>query len=184
MDIVQAWNARAWMKVLGLVREYRRHEPHGRWDDGVDCLASGLEILNPVFLAEGADRVRRALEDPEVLDRVNAEFRFYGRILGPATGEATDGIWHLTGSVAPDLSGWLASKGIKHTLRREGTARVYDLSRDSLKKKILRTLRSEQAQDGSWSTSVGSGEKFSVREFLHGVHPGSDRFQASLRRES
>ena len=184
MDIVQAWNARAWMKVLGLVREYRRHEPHGRWDDGVDCLASGLEILRPVFLADGADRVRQALSDPGLLERVNAEFRFYGRILGPATGEATDGIWHLTGSVAPDLSGWLASKGIKHTLRREGTARVYDLSRDSLKKKILRTLRSEQAQDGSWSTSVGSGEKFSVREFLHGVHPGPDRFQASLRRES
>ncbi len=185
MDIVQAWNARAWMKSLGLVREYRRHEPHGRSDDGVDCLASGLEILRPVFLADGADRVRQALEDPGLLERVNAEFSFYGRILGPAAGVGiVDGFWQLSGPTAPDLSGWLASRGIRHTLRREGAAKVYDLSRESLKKKILRPLHSEQAEDGSWTTRLGSGDKFSARDFLHAVHPGPERVHANLRRES
>jgi hypothetical protein len=184
MDIVHAWNARAWMKVLGLVREYRRHEPHGRSDDGVDCLASGLEILRPVFLADGANRVRQALEDPGLLEQVNAEFSFYGRILGPAGNGPVDGIWQLSAPTAPDLSGWLASRGIKHTMRREGAAKVYDLPVESLKKKILRTLRTEQAEDGSWTTRLRSGDKFSVRDFLHAVHPGPDRVHANLHRES
>lgn len=184
MDVVHAWHARAWMRALGLVREYRRHEGHGRSEDGDDCIASGLEILRPVFLADGARRALSALEDPELLAKVNAEFAFYGRILGPVADAAVDGIWRLRGPAVPDLSGWLASRGIKHTMRRDGGAKVYEVAKESLRKKIARSLRCEQAEDGSWATRLEACEKFSARDFLHAVHSGPDRNRAAFRRES
>jgi hypothetical protein len=185
MDIIHAWHARAWMKTMDLVREYRRHEPHGRSEEGEDCLASGLEILRPVFLAEGAARVRQVLEDPELLAKVNAEFAIYGRILGPVAPSALDGIWHLHGAMAPDISGWLASRGMKHTMRKDGIAKVYDMAKESLKKKIVRSLRCEQLEDGSWATRLETLDKFSAKDFLHSVlATGPDRNRATFHRES
>jgi hypothetical protein len=185
MDIVHAWHARAWMQALDLVHEYRRHDPHGRSEEGDDCLATGLEILRPVFLAEGAQHVRLALADPELLAKVNAQFAVYGKILGPVAPNVVDGIWHLDGATVPDISGWLASRGIKHTMRKDGTAKVYEMAKESLKKKIVRSLRCEQTADGSWSTRLETLDKFSAKDFLQSVlTAGPDRNRATFRREA
>ncbi len=182
MDLIQAWHARAWMKTLGVVREYRRHDPFGRSEESEDCLAAGLEILNPVFWKDAAEKVREALSDEQILSQVNALFAPYGKVLGPASANAAQAIWSMTTPTAPDLSGWLASRGLKHTLRREGAIRVYDLPKESLKKKLAVVLRCEEGDDGIWQTHLESAEKFSVRDFLKGAMPGTERVYAVLRR--
>lgn len=184
MDLVHAWHARAWMKVLGVVREYRRHEPHGRQLESDDCLAAGLEVLNPVFWKEAAGKIRQALVDGRILSQVNDLFAPYGKVLGPAAEAGTAATWILSSPSPPDLSGWLASRGLKHTMRREGAAKVYDLPKDSLKKKIVDLLRSEQGSDGAWMTKIVTGEKFSARDFLKVAIPGPERAYTAMRREA
>lgn len=180
MDLVHAWHARAWMKALDVVRGYRRHEPHGRAEESDDCLAAGLETLRPVFRREDAERVRSALGDEAVLEKVNALFAPYGKVLGSAEGIGAEAVWSLSSPAAPDLSGWLASKGLKHTMRREGDTRVYELPKDSLKKKIAAGLRSAPTPEGSWKTEIVTAEKFSPREFLKAAVPGPERTYAAL----
>ncbi len=182
MDLVHAWHARAWMKALGLEKAYRRHEKHGREPEGDDCLAAGREVLRPVFSGEAAATVRAALEDGQILSKLDGLFAPYGKVLGPAREPPGEVAWSCTSREAPDLAGWLASKGLKHTLRREGNARVYDLPKESIKKKIAMRLRSEEAVGGGWKTEIVAGEKFSVRDFLRGAFPGPERTYAALRR--
>jgi hypothetical protein len=166
MELVHAWHARAWMKSLDVVREYRRHDPHGRAAEGEECVASGLETLRPVFLPEGAARVRSALDDPEVLSRVQAEFAPYGKILGTVPVQETTSRWTILSPEALDFSAWLQEKGIKHTLRKDGNAKLYDVAKESLKKKLLRTARLVQESDDAWRLEIEAMEKFSVRELL------------------
>ncbi len=184
MDAIHAWHARVWMKALGIVREYRRHMPHGSADDGPDCLAAGLETLNPVFWFDAAERVREALQDESILARVNEWFAPYGEVVGPARQDAASGEWELRWCAAPDLSGWLASRGLKHTMRRDGGARVFDLPKESLKKKIVLSLRCQELSNGSWLVRFATGEKFSAKDFLRGVCPGPEWVYARLRRVS
>ncbi|MEN9309475.1 MAG: hypothetical protein RL173_3407 [Fibrobacterota bacterium] len=184
MDLIHAWHARAWMKVLGVVREYRRHEPHGRQEESEDCIAAGRETLNPVFWADAADKVRMALADEQILSQVNELFAPYGKVLGAAEVLPADGVWSLVSSQPPDLSGWLGSRGLKHTMRRDGVAKIYDLPKESIKKKLAKSIRSEEGVDGIWRTRLESGEKFSPRDFLKGAVPGDLRAYAVLRRES
>lgn len=184
MDVIHAWHARAWMKALDVVREYRRHQPHGRADDGPDCLAAGQETLNPVFWFAAAERVREALQDESVVARVNELFAPYGKVVGLARPDATTGEWELRWSAAPDLSGWLASRGLKHTMRRDADARVFDLPKESLKKKIVSSLRCQELSDGSWLVRMETGDKFSAKDFLRGACPGSEWVYAKLRRMS
>jgi hypothetical protein len=184
MDMVHAWHARAWMKVLDVAREYRKHQPHGRADDGPDCLASGLETLNPVFWFETAERVREALRDGSVLERVNELFAPYGKVVGEVPTEAPSGEWELRWTRAPDLSGWLASRGLKHTMRRDGDVRVLDLPKESLKKKIVSSMWCQELSDGAWLVRFGTGDKFSAKEFLRGTCPGPEWVYAKLRRVS
>ena len=166
MELVHAWHARAWMRSLDVVREYRRHDPHGRSADGDECMASGLETLRPAFLPDGASKVRAALEDPEILARVNAQFAPYGKILGAAPVDAVSSRWTVLSPEAPDLSAWLQEKGIKHTMRKDGLAKLYDAAKESLKKKLLRTARLVQESDDAWRLEIDAMEKFSVRELL------------------
>jgi len=167
-----------------VVRGYRRHEPHGRAEESDDCLAAGFETLNPVFRKEAANLVKDALGDEQILSQVNALFAPYGRVVGLADPPAIDATWSLSSPVAPDLSGWLASKGLKHTMRREGESRVYDLPKDSIKKKIAVRLRSQPTSDGTWVTEIVTAEKFSARDFLKTAVPGPERTYAEMRRDS
>jgi radical SAM superfamily enzyme YgiQ (UPF0313 family) len=182
MEAVHARHARAWMKVLDIDREYRRHEAHGRSEEGDDCIATGLEVLRPVFRGAAADRVVQALGDPSVLERVNALFAPHGKVLGPGALPAESG-WIVEIPEPPDLAGWLGEEGIKHTLRRDGAARVFEISRDSLRKKVVSAIRLE-GEEGSWRVRLETGPKFGLAGFLRRALPGRLRNLASVRREA
>jgi hypothetical protein len=54
-------------------------------------------------------------------------------------------------------------------LRKEGRRRVYELSKDSLKKRLLKTLSAEEAegpQGREWRVRAETGAKFSPEAFL------------------
>lgn len=174
MDLVHTRHARAWMKLLDDPKGYRRHLPHGRSTDSDDCLASGLETLRPVFLAATAQRVREVLASSERLEELNAWFAPYGRILGAARPPQPSAAWTFETDSDIDVSGWLAASGLKHTMRRQGTTRIYELAKESLRKKILVSLFVETHDWGS-RLLVQAGEKFAVGAFLR------DAFDPALR---
>lgn len=181
MDLVHAWHARAWMKELGVVREYRRHEKHGRADDGDDCLATGREVLSPVLWAEGAAKVREALTDPDSLARINALFSPYGTVKGPAAAETDDRNWEIVSPEHPDLPAWLSGLGLKHTMRREGARWNFEMAKESVRKKLVAQATLVELADGSWSIRLRTGEKFSLRDFLRTVL-GDSRGKATVTR--
>jgi hypothetical protein len=174
MDLIQTRHARAWMKLLNDAKGYRRHHPHGRSEDSDDCLASGLETLRPVFLAPMAERVREVLASSERLEELNQLFAPYGRIIGLAQPAPATASWTFETDSDIDISGWLAACGLKHTFRRQGTTRIYELAKESLKKKILVSLCVETHDTGS-RIVMQAGEKFAVGAFLR------DAFDPSVR---
>jgi len=181
MGLIHARHASAWMRLLDDPKGYRRHHPHGRASDSDDCLASGLETLRPVFLAATAERVRKVLAAPDRLEELNRLFAPWGRIVGLA-GSPSSGGWIFETDSVIDVSAWLASAGLKHTMRRQGDARVYELAKESLKKKILVSLSVESHEGGS-RISLAAGEKFALGPFLRDAFPPEMRGRVRAHRQ-
>ena len=185
LDLIHSRLARALMRAFPeLTPLYRRCDPNGRAEDGDDCLATGLETLHPVLLPAGIEMLRQILSSPERLAAVNAEFSGYGKILAEGELPAETAGWQIRTPFRPDPGHYLTHFGLKHTLRRDGEARVFELPKDSLKKKLLRTLRLEET-DGNWLITLEAGAKFSLRDFLREACAGedlSDRFRVEATR--
>jgi len=176
-DLVEAWHARAWMKAFPeLVGPYRRHETH----DEEHFLATGRRILTPVFLAEGARRLAELLADPEALEAVQGHFAPYGRVLGAPAVAPTR---FVVASEAPvDPVPWLSAKGLKHTFRRDGDGKRWELAKEAAKKRIAREV-SAQPDGERWRLVVTLDEKFDAREFLRAVVPPERRHAIAARWE-
>jgi hypothetical protein len=118
--------------------------------------------------------VREVLASPDRLEELNRLFAPHGRIIGLSQPPAATVSWTFETDSDIDISGWLASNGLKHTFRRQGTTRIYELAKESLKKKILVSLHVETNDTGS-RLVVQAGEKFAVGAFLR------DAFDPSVR---
>lgn len=168
-DLVEAWHARAWMQAFPeLTRGYRRHE-----SDPEDAfLSTGRRILTSVWLPEAAERVREILADDTLRSALDPFFAPYGTIQGAQGEPPRRFVMRSTASLDP--SKWLVERGLKHTFRREGTARRWEFPKETLKKRILKDLVREE-QDGTMVLRVETDEKFDVREFLRAVVPDKER---------
>ena len=70
---------------------------------------------------------------------------------------------------APDFDAYCKAKGLKFTLKKVDGVRVYELSKDSLKKRLLKSLTAEECEgpEGkTWKVRAAAGGKFSAEEFL------------------
>lgn len=185
MDLIHSRLARAFMMAFPeLTPVYRRFDPHGRKEDSDACLATGLETLTPVFLREGTERVRQILSNPEELAKVNAEFALYGEIL-PDTVVSTEGSrWLLRTPYRPQPGKYLAARGLKHILKRVDGRQVFEMPKDSLKKKLILSLTQSET-DGLFVLELDAGPKFELREFLKEAAAGeslSDPFLLEVER--
>lgn len=185
MDVVHARLARAFMVSFPeLTPFYRRTEPHGRAQDSDACMATGLEMLHPVFLPDGIDRVRQILSNPTELARVQAEFAPYGEIVSLEPVATESSRWSLRTPYRPQVGKYLASRGLKHILRREGDRQVFEMPKDSLKKRLVLAL-SQREEDGVFVIELEAGPKFELREFLKEAAAGesiSDQFLLRVER--
>ena len=174
MDLIHSQLARAFMMAFPeLTPLYRRFEAHGRAEDADECMATGLETLRPIFLPEGARRVRQILSNPEELAQVQSYFGRYGRVVaeGEATSESSS--WEFRLPFRPELGKYLSTFGLKHILRRDGAAQVFEMPKESLKKKLVLSLRCEEIE-GRWIVCLDGGPKFNLKEFLKQSCMGSE----------
>ena len=69
----------------------------------------------------------------------------------------------------PDFDAYCKAKGLKFTLKKVDGVRVYELSKDSLKKRLLKSLTAEECEgpEGkTWKVRAEAAGKFSAEEFL------------------
>jgi hypothetical protein len=140
------------------------------------CPVAGDEGLTLEWLPEGLARLRARLADPDFLAEANAFFAEWGELKGeiPAAlepagfrageeGRAWDFVF--ASPFAPDFDRYCKAKGLRHTLRKEGGRRICELSKDSLKKRIVNGMEAEEA-GGRWIVRVRGAAKFAPLEFL------------------
>jgi hypothetical protein len=185
MDVIHSRLARAFMVAFPELTPFYRHcEPHGRAEDGDACMAIGLEMLNPVFLPDGAFRVRQILSNPEELSRVQAEFGVYGQILSNAPLPTETSRWTLRTPFRSEVGKYLNSRGLKHILKRVDGVQTFEMPKDSLKKRLVLSMTQREAA-GEWIVELQAGAKFELREFLREAAAGesiSDAFLVKIER--
>jgi len=176
-DLVEAWHARAWMQAFPeLVVGYRRHES----DPEEHLLSAGRRVLVPVWLPEAAERVRQILSDPSSIEALRSFFAPYGRVLG-VPGEPSRR-FSLRGDALLDPTKWLSERGLKHTFRKDGSARRWEFPKEALKKRIVKDIVRRE-EDGIAILSVEADEKFEVREFTRAVVSHEERHKVEARWE-
>lgn len=143
------------------------------WAPGAkeNCLVAGDDGIVLEFLPHGIDRLRDRLADPDFLADVNAAFAEWGMLLGEVSpdlaprDEAREWAWEFRSPYAPDFDRYCKAKGLRHTLRKDGNRRICELSKDSLKKRLLVSLDAAE-EGGTWIVRARAGAKFSPSEFL------------------
>jgi radical SAM superfamily enzyme YgiQ (UPF0313 family) len=137
------------------------------------CWVAGDDGLVLDWLPEGLERLRRRLADADFLADVNAAFAEWGMLLGEIPeslkpkDEAREWRYEFRSPFAPDMDRFGKAKGLRSTLKKSGNARAYELSKDSLKKRILKAVTAEPLGEGQgWLVRVETAVKFSPEEFL------------------
>jgi hypothetical protein len=136
------------------------------------CPVAGDDGIVLEWLPEGLALLRTRLADPGFLAEANSFFAEWGELRGeiPAglapVDEARAWDYAFDSPYAPDFDRYCRSKGLRHTLRKDGTRRVCELSKDSLKKRIVAGLEAEEAEPGRWLVRVRGLAKFAPDEFL------------------
>jgi hypothetical protein len=158
-----------------LVPHFWRYREAWAPDAKEACPVAGDDGLLLEWLPEGLVRLRERLADADFLADVNAAFAPWGELRGeiPAAlqpkAEARDWAYGFRSPFAPDFDRYCKAKGLRHTLRKEGTRRICELSKDSLKKRILVSLEAWEAEGPrgrEWIVRAQGAAKFSPAEFL------------------
>jgi radical SAM superfamily enzyme YgiQ (UPF0313 family) len=136
------------------------------------CPVAGDDGIVLEWLPEGLALLRTRLADPGFLAEANSFFAEWGELRGeiPAglapVDDARAWDYAFDSPYAPDFDRYCRSKGLRHTLRKDGARRVCELSKDSLKKRIVAGLEAEEAEPGRWLVRVRGLAKFAPDEFL------------------
>jgi radical SAM superfamily enzyme YgiQ (UPF0313 family) len=151
-----------------LVDGFRRHLA-GDWEQRLDdefCQVVGESDLAFSLLASSREDLERLLRHQASLKNINQKLAGWMLVqeIAPAIALCEKLELHLPkGIFSPE--DWLRAKGLKHTLTKQGERRVYQFSKDSLKKKVLTELWIELGQQEQIMTIVPA-EKFELRDFL------------------
>jgi hypothetical protein len=136
------------------------------------CPVAGDDGVVLEWLPEGIGLLRARLADPDFLAEVNAFFADWGELYGeiPAElapiDEAREWNYTFVSPFPPDFDRYCKAKGIRHTLRKENGRRICELSKDSLKKRIVKSMEAEE-NDGRWTVRIQGFAKFAPLEFQH-----------------
>jgi radical SAM superfamily enzyme YgiQ (UPF0313 family) len=139
------------------------------------CNVAGDDGVLLDWLPEGLALVRARLADADFLADVNAAFAEWGELLGeisPSLRPADEGRewkYRLVSPLRPDIDAFCKPRGLKFTLKKVDGVRVYEWSKDSLKKRLLKSLTSAEGESPKgpvWTVRLEGGAKFSPEEFL------------------
>jgi radical SAM superfamily enzyme YgiQ (UPF0313 family) len=158
-----------------LIPSFWRYRESWAPDAKENCVVSGDDGILLEWLPAGLGRLRERLADPDFLADVNAAFADWGELRGeiPMDLAPKDEVrlwsWEFRSPYAPDFDRYCQAKGLRHTLRKDGVRRICELSKDSLKKRLLTSWDAveESGPDGSrWIVRVRGAAKFNPAEFL------------------
>jgi len=162
-----SWIARALIQSLPSFAHGFRHIGHADWEDKIDdefCLVTGDIDFSFRVTPEAKLAWEALLESPKECEQLQTLLNPWCK-LQPTPKPTNAGRLELHGvpHFSPDT--WLRSKGLKFTLVRRGDRKYYDLSKDSLKKKILQEASIQETSSGQILHLV-PGEKFVLTDFL------------------
>jgi radical SAM superfamily enzyme YgiQ (UPF0313 family) len=148
------------------------------------CWVAGDDGLVLDWLPEGLALLRTRLADPDFLADANAALAEWGEVLGeiPATlkpkEDAREWSYAFRSPFFPDIDRYAKARGLRFTLKKADGARVYEWSKDSLKKRLLKTLAASECGGGEWLVRVTAGNKFSPEEFQREAfaHPAPEEW--------
>ncbi|HKP94355.1 MAG TPA: radical SAM protein [Fibrobacteria bacterium] len=181
-------------RVLGLPRKYpalvlasclmraeKALTPHfwryrESWAPGAKetCWVAGDDGLLLDWLPEGLGLLRARLADADFLADVNAGLADWGEVLGEIPlslkprEEAREWGYAFRSPFPPDIDAYCRARGLRFTLRKSGGLSVFEFSKDSLKKRLLKTLTAESGEGPrgtEWLVRVEAAAKFSAEEF-------------------
>ncbi|MDB5105522.1 MAG: hypothetical protein JWP91_3211 [Fibrobacteres bacterium] len=139
------------------------------------CWVAGDDGVLLDWLPEGLALLRERLADPDFLADVNGALAEWGELKGeiplslkPAE-EGREWAYQFRSPFRLDFDSYAKAKGLKFTLKKVDGVRVYELSKDSLKKRVLSTLTAVEG-DGpkgkEWVVSAQGAGKFVPEDFL------------------
>ncbi len=151
------------------------------------CWVAGEDGLQLDWLPEGLALLRNRLSDPDFLADVNAALAEWGELLGEIPSalkpkdEGREWNYLFRSPFFPDIDGYAKARGLRFTLKKADGKRVYEWSKDSLKKRLVKTLNAEECHgaDGKeWLVRVEAGSKFSPEEFQRDAfaHPAPEEW--------
>ena len=139
------------------------------------CWVAGDDGVMLDWLPEGLALLRERLADPDFLADVNGILADWGELRGEiptALRPADDGrewAYRIESPFRLDFDAYAKAKGLKFTLRKVDGACVYELSKDSLKKRLLKSLTAVEVEGPNgkeWTVDAECAAKFSADEFL------------------
>ncbi|MCM2322664.1 MAG: hypothetical protein NDJ90_05335 [Oligoflexia bacterium] len=160
--------ARALMLAVPELTPYYKGFAGAHWaDEDRPVWVTGRDALTLSWDESALPILARGAADPAWLSRVNAELGAWGvfEALLPPSGWQPASL-RIRSPWAPRLDGYLRSRGLKHTLRKDAArGSIYELIPQAVKKGILRSL-SMKAADGEFLCELVPGAKFDLRVFL------------------
>lgn len=127
----------------------------------------GEDIVTLNWDGSFVNALRSLFEAHGFIANVNARLEGHGILHGQVTGTVLPNVKITMKSPFPfDLSGFSNSRSLRFMMRRTGTGCMqYEISRDSLKKKIITDCFSKQSPDGGVEVTCTPGVKFVPDEF-------------------
>ena len=138
------------------------------------CWVAGEDGVILEWQPEGAALLRERLADPLFLHEVNSWLGEWGELLGElpmALRPSQDTPAHtfvFRSPFPPAPEAYAQARGLRYTLRKSPAAWDYAWSKDSLKKRIVKSLRALKGTgegNGTWEVRVEPGAKFDPEEF-------------------
>ena len=151
------------------------------------CWLAGEDGLVLDWLPEGLALLRNRLSDADFLADVNGALAEWGELLGeiPAAlrpkEEAREWNYVFRSPFLPDIDRYAKARGLRFTLKKTEGMRGYEMSKDSLKKRLIKTLTAQESEgpEGKiWILRVQAGIKFSAEEFQRDAfaHPSPEEW--------
>jgi hypothetical protein len=128
---------------------------------------TGDDVVTLLWDRGDVPRIEALLNGPDTFAGVNRLIGGFGRVIRLLPSREVAAAAFAFKSPYPfDPAKYFAGKVIKYTQRKSGTGgSLYDLSKDSLKKKILSSCAAEPSPAGGSNVTVTPGPKFGPEEF-------------------
>lgn len=146
-------------KIPAMVQGFRRFGI-STWEKRLDqeyCLITGEQVI-PLIVTE---TVRESMVNLQPYVQ-NSWIEVIGS--GPVDADVFESL-ELVQSGYFSPGDWLHSKGLKHTLAKDGDRRVYTFTKDALKKRVVRAIWTQACSEGQRMVVIPD-DKFPLVEYL------------------